>query len=71
MNQPAQLRVIRIWLVLFIVGLVLSGVTAFPLVHELDLLASFLPEGAPRVEGDLAWWILQVREALHLSLIHI
>lgn len=58
-------RSIRIWLALFIVGLVLSGVTAFPLVHELDLLASWIPAGASRAEGGLAWWILRVRDGLH------
>jgi len=32
------LRSIRLWLAIFIVGLILSGVTAFPLQHELALL---------------------------------
>ncbi|HKR26873.1 MAG TPA: hypothetical protein VJS11_05440 [Acidobacteriaceae bacterium] len=31
---PQHLRRIRFWLGIFIVGLVLSGVTAFPLVTE-------------------------------------
>jgi hypothetical protein len=59
------LKIVRCWLAVFIVGLVLSGVTAFPLVHELDLLASFIPADAPRPAGGLAWWILQVRDGLH------
>jgi hypothetical protein len=59
------LRIIRIWLSLFIVGLVLSGVTAFPLLWELDILASFVPKGAPPAEGGLGWWILHVRDGLH------
>jgi hypothetical protein len=63
--RPNTLRTIRIWLALFIVGLVLSGVTAFPLVHELDLLAWFIPSGATRPEGGLLWWILHVRDGLH------
>ena len=34
-NDPAGLvRKIRIWLALFIAGLILSGVTAFPLEYE-------------------------------------
>ncbi len=37
-REEALLRRIRRWLWLFIVGLVLSGVTAFPLGWELDLL---------------------------------
>jgi hypothetical protein len=48
-------------------GLVLSGVTAFPLSHELDLLARLLrighltPECSPH---DLGRWILIVRDGL-------
>jgi hypothetical protein len=42
MNPSAQLRRIRFWLALFIVGLVLSGITAFPLQTELGWLVSFL-----------------------------
>jgi hypothetical protein len=33
-EKNALIRRVRIWLALFIVGLVLSGVTAFPLEHE-------------------------------------
>ncbi|HEV7403477.1 MAG TPA: hypothetical protein VGO11_11140 [Chthoniobacteraceae bacterium] len=64
-SPSATLRTIRIWLALFIVGLVLSGITAFPLVHELDLLAALVPAEAARAEGGLAWWILHVRDGLH------
>jgi hypothetical protein len=63
-SPAATLKIVRIWLALFIVGLVLSGITAFPLVYELDLLASFIPSGA-HAEGGLPWWILHVRDALH------
>jgi hypothetical protein len=35
LNKGRYLRSIRIWLTVFVAGLVLSGVTAFPLVHEL------------------------------------
>ena len=34
-DRAALLKGIRAWLVLFVVSLVLSGATAFPLVHEL------------------------------------
>jgi len=37
MNQASLLRSIRIWLAVVITGLFLSGVTAFPLQHELAL----------------------------------
>jgi hypothetical protein len=59
------LRSIRIWLGVVIVGLVLSGVTAFPLQHELDLivrlsvrchLANHLPA--------LSEWLIRVDSAL-------
>lgn len=61
------LRQIRWLLVLFIAGLVLSGITAFPLLHELNLLASLLGVGdASSAAGHsgLGWWILRVREGL-------
>lgn len=57
----------RLILGIFIVGLVISGVTAFPLNHELDLLAGLLgvdtltPQSAPHVLGR---WILIVRDGL-------
>lgn len=68
-REAAQflLRDIRRLLLLFIVGLVLSGVTAFPLFHELNWLcarlgfaAGILPDG----HSGLAYWLLQVRHAL-------
>jgi hypothetical protein len=45
---------IRIWLIIFLVGLILSGVTAFPLLAEVRLLDSYL-------DGE---WIDRVRAAL-------
>ncbi|WP_405388336.1 hypothetical protein OG596_10430 [Streptomyces sp. NBC_01102] len=67
MSERALLRRIRVWLVVFIVCLVLSGLTAFPLVHELrwaeDLLqspVSPVPEHFPA----LMEWITRVRTGL-------
>ncbi|MEA3212517.1 MAG: hypothetical protein QOE70_5574 [Chthoniobacter sp.] len=59
-------RRIRALIGVFIAGLVLSGVTAFPLLHELNLLAALVaPSGGPApVEGGLIWWILRVRTGL-------
>ena len=54
-------RRIRLWLSLFILGLVLSGVTAIPLAWELDTLARFLGQG----DGGLAEWIGRVQGGLH------
>ena len=64
------LQQIRWLLGLFIAGLVLSGVTAFPLLHELNLLASILGVGdvsSPAGHTGLAWWILRVREGLEVT----
>jgi hypothetical protein len=45
---------IRAWLVVFTAGLVLSGVTAFPLVTETRLLAD-LAHALPTPEAVVAW----------------
>ena len=42
MTQPDHLRRIRFWLAIFIIGLVLSGITAFPIQSELGWLLSVL-----------------------------
>jgi hypothetical protein len=64
-QHPAmnELQRIRIAVGIVIFGLVVSGVTAFPLLHELNLLARFLGDG----DGDLARWILTVREGLEVT----
>jgi hypothetical protein len=65
MNDASLLRSIRIWLAIVILGLFLSGVTAFPLQHELDLVvrtsASLnLAEHARALNA----WFLRVDHAL-------
>lgn len=64
-DRAALMRGIRAWLVLFVVCLVLSGVTAFPLVHELrwadDLVRALSVDD--HLPG-LAEWISRVREGL-------
>jgi hypothetical protein len=60
-----SIRKIRIWLTIFILGLVLSGVTAFPLVHELHftlhVAASLhLKDHAPALTD----WLTRVSNAL-------
>ena len=54
-------RNIRALVACFIVGLVLSGITAFPLLHELNLLVRLLGTDA---NSGLAMWVLRVRDAL-------
>lgn len=56
------MRAIRAWLTVFTVGLILSGVTAFPLVAETRLLASVL-HAVPAPEA-LAGWIDRVHSGL-------
>jgi hypothetical protein len=63
MPTSPQLRSIRIWLSLFIVGLILSGVTAFPLEHETAWLAAFLA-AHPILPAGIVLWIDRVHQAL-------
>ncbi len=63
MDDKALVRRIRIWLGLFIVGLVLSGLTAFPLERELTLLRSVL-ESSRLTPAGLLTWVQRVHEAL-------
>ncbi|HEX6040281.1 hypothetical protein [Longimicrobium sp.] len=54
-------------LLLFIAGLVVSGVTAFPLVTELRWLTGLLgagPETRPGDVGGVLRWLVTVRDAL-------
>lgn len=67
MTHAALLKRYRFVLGAFIVGLVLSGVTAFPLLHELELLARILgipAEAAPASLTGLPFWIATVRDGL-------
>jgi hypothetical protein len=61
-----SLRRIRILLILFVIGLVISGLTAFPLMWEVSLLNQYLGEGTP-ASGRwpaLAEWISRVHSGL-------
>lgn len=60
----------RATLLFFIIGLVLSGVTAFPLLMELRMLCDWLGVGsATPAEGHegLKFWILTVRHGLEAT----
>jgi hypothetical protein len=62
-----HLRRIRVWLTVFIVGLVLSGLTAFPLVTEIRWLDALLHSTTlhPLAQSThLLPWIERVDEAL-------
>lgn len=66
-ETPILLRKIRIWLVLFIAGLVLSGLTAFPLERETATLnrifgvAQAAPAGG---EPSLQVWLRRVHNGI-------
>ncbi|POX57244.1 hypothetical protein C3489_00540 [Streptomyces sp. Ru71] len=64
-DRAALLKSVRAWLVLFVVCLVLSGATAFPLVHELRWAESALRAlSAPEYLPGLMHWIERVRDGL-------
>ncbi|HXC96487.1 MAG TPA: hypothetical protein VNU92_12365 [Edaphobacter sp.] len=62
-TKPQLLRSIRIWLFIFIIGLTLSGLTAFPLDHETRWLASFL-SNHPILPDTIIRWLTRVHTAL-------
>jgi hypothetical protein len=65
----SDLKQIRAAILIVIVGLVLSGVTAFPLLHEVNLLAGLLAGDSrdPAAHTGLVHWILSVREGLEVT----
>ena len=56
MDQAGVIRHIRFWLGVLMVGLVLSGITAFPLQTELGWLVELLHAG----------WVRPIAESTHL-----
>jgi len=68
MTRTEQLeRRVRLLLLLFITGLVVSGLTAFPLVTELRWLTGALgtgPETRPQEVTGVLRWLVTVRDAL-------
>ncbi|MFI9824673.1 hypothetical protein ACIHFC_30100 [Streptomyces sp. NPDC052013] len=64
-DRAALLKGIRVWLVFFVVCLVLSGVTAFPLVTELRWTEEVLRSlSAGEYLPGLMEWIERVRDGL-------
>ena len=62
MADREGLRRVRGWIAVFVAGLVLSGVTAFPLVHETGWLVQVVREFAAGSAMDV--WVTRVHEAL-------
>ncbi len=70
MNHKSALFRYRAAMLLFIFGLVISGVTAFPLLWELRLLSQLLGVGSatsPEGYSGLQFWILSVRHGLETT----
>lgn len=65
----SSLKQIRAAILVVIMGLILSGVTAFPLLHEMNLLATMLAGQSrdPAAHDGLEKWILTVREGLEVT----
>ena len=67
-RQTTLLRRIHFVTSLFIIGLVISGLTALPLQTEVDILARSLHAGDPsnsRSREEVARWLSHVQDALH------
>jgi hypothetical protein len=67
-DSDPLLRSIRIWLAIVILGLILSGVTAFPLEHELHLLVHIaahfdLAQHTPELNA----WLRRIDSALAIT----
>jgi hypothetical protein len=70
MTQSDHLRRIHFWLAVFIIGLVISGITAFPLETELSRLVSVLHADWLRPLSEFSGlfpWIERVNNALRAT----
>lgn len=64
MSARRELTEIRRLVAFFIVALILSGITAFPLATELRLLGEWFQVDAPHPDHSLQWWLRTVRDGL-------
>lgn len=68
-NDRRRLRTIRLLTAVIFVGLVISGLTAFPLKAEIDLATRFLFEPGDSLEphrhDGFHRWILFIRQGIH------
>jgi hypothetical protein len=70
MTAEQRLRRIRVWLVLFMCGLVVAGVTAFPLAFESRVLADWLRGSggwAARAFPAMAAWLERAHQGFAVS----
>ena len=66
-DRVRLLRRVRLVIGAFIVGLIVSGITAFPLLHELELLVRWRGIKGDSNLGGLDSWLLTVRDGLKAS----
>lgn len=72
-GMPNLLCRYRIVLGAFMVGLILSGITAFPLLTELRGLCALMglsADATPQGHSGLAFWLLTVRNGLEATYAH-
>src|SRR4051794_21707624 len=69
LHSDRTLTRLRIVLAIFIAGLVLSGLTAFSLLRETELLATALGLDVtkPTDQTGLGFWIITVRDGLRVT----
>jgi hypothetical protein len=70
-HSPERLlRNARIWIIVMMVGLVVAGVTAFPLTHEVRWLASVMHNPRTPFVGHMPWltsWIDQITTGIETT----
>ena len=71
-NEAHIRRRIQVFTLLFIIGLVVSGATAIPLVSEIDWLAQLTGARAALLAGSTnppiwALWLCKVQDEIHLA----
>ena len=69
-TEKQLLRKVRLLVLFFIIALVVSGITAFPLVTEMKILSSFLGIDnnlPPTTYSGLRYWIAIVNEGITLT----
>jgi len=67
MNINQAYRIVRVLLAFFMFGLIISGLTAFPLVIEINILEEIFGKGSfvENIWPDMAYWISYVHEGLN------
>jgi hypothetical protein len=66
-NALGHLRHARLWLTFFILALVASGITAFPLRWEMGILQAFSQGNAGWLPAGFVAWIARVHEGVTVS----